>query len=247
MGTTEIYCEDCFETFRRLEVSSIDLVLTDPPYGTTDCRWDSIIPLDEMWEELRRITKPEAAIVFTSAQPFTTKLIASNFDEFKYCWVWYKNRATDFVNAKNKPMRTHEDIVVFSRGKTANGSKLRMNYFPQGLIHSPRVNKKTANKFGRTIRDGEWHKEEVVSEFTGYPKSVLKFDCEMRTVHPTQKPVALMEYLIATYSKEGDKVLDFAMGSGTTGVAALKLGRNFIGCDFDEEHFETARNRIRLP
>lgn len=244
MGTAEIYQEDCFETFKRLEDNSIDLVLCDPPYGTTDCRWDSIIPLEPMWVELRRITKPEAAIVFTSAQPFTTKLISSNFDEFKYCWVWLKNRATDFVNAKNKPMRSHEDVVVFSRGKTANGSKNRMNYFPQGLTYVGKMSKKTKNQFGKTIRDGVWHKDEFFTSHTGYPKSVLKFDCEMRTVHPTQKPVALMEYLIQTYSKDGDRVLDFAMGSGTTGVAAINTGRKFVGCDFDPEHFETAKERI---
>ena len=251
--------EDCFATFARIPDGKVDLVVCDPPYGVVECAWDSIIPLDRMWSEIRRVLKPLGACVLTATQPFTTKLITSNPDWFKYSWVWIKNKPTDFPNAKNKPMRRHEDVLIFSEGTTANCSPRRMPYYPQGLVptNSAKVlnGKRTFKKQGGGGCLGERpsHRE-YVKEFEGYPDTVLVCKCVASPVHPTQKPVELMEYLIRTYSQPGEIVLDFTMGSGTTGVAAGRSGRRFIGCDADTEHgyFKIAKQRIeaayrRLP
>jgi site-specific DNA-methyltransferase (adenine-specific) len=197
-----------------------------------------------LWAHYRRVIKPLGAIVLTSAQPFTTVLIASNMPMFKYCWVWEKTKAADFVNAKNKPMRNHEDVCVFSLGTTANGSERRMVYNPQGLVPQRKLVKAGESKFGNIAGHRPSHKSEYVSEYTNYPMSVLCFPNEGDTVHPTQKPVALMEYLIRTYTNEGETVLDNTMGSGTTGVAAVRCGRKFIGIERDPNYFEIAKGRI---
>jgi len=237
---------DCLERMKEIADGSVDMVLTDPPYGTTACKWDSIIPLEPMWEHLKRIIKPNGAIVMTASQPFTTTLIASNMKMFKYCWVWEKSRVTGFANAKKQPLRCIEDIVIFySKPPTYN---------PQGLT---RINKKVKNGKsvgGNTLRvdvDESANKgslrtagSEYIQEFTGYPKQTLKIKSVNKTIHPTQKPVALMEYLIKTYTNEGEMVLDFTMGSGTTGVAAKNLNRSFIGIELDEEYFKIAQERI---
>jgi site-specific DNA-methyltransferase (adenine-specific) len=214
---------------------SIDLVLTDPPYQVTACKWDSIIPLEPMWKELKRITKDSAFSVFTSSQPFTTTLISSNIDDFKYCWVWEKNRATNFPNAKRRPLTAHEDIVVFTKGS--------IWYNPQKTTgHTPTNSAKGATQGqiynGNTVRNYEG------GDTTRYPRTVIRFDCE-RGFHPTQKPVTLMEYLIKTYSNEGDVVLDFTMGSSTTAIAALNTNRSFIGIEKDENYFNIGVNRVK--
>ena len=241
---------DCLELMKEIESGSVDMVLADPPYGTTACKWDSIIPLEPMWEQLKRIIKPNGAIVMTASQPFTTTLIASNMKMFKYCWVWEKSRALGFTNAKNKPLNKHEDITVFSYGTTANKSKKKMIYNPQGLIEVNKVvnGKKDCDadraagghKFARKS-----HTSKHIQTHTNYPHQIIKFKSASKTVHPTQKPVALMEYLIKTYTNEGETVLDFTMGSGTTGVAAKKTGRNFIGIELDQGYFDIARKRIQ--
>lgn len=236
-----LYNEDCFETFKRLKDKSIDLVLCDPPYGTTQCKWDSIIPLEPMWEALKRVAKPNAAMVFTATQPFTSWLIVSNIQEFKYDCVWDKvNRRSGFLNAKKQPLRVTESILVFySKQPTYN---------PQWIEGEPY---KKTNGPRSKIYGGKQVKIETVSDGKRYPQNLLHLKGnEMGMVgrlHPTQKPVALMEYLIKTYTHEGDLVLDFAMGSGTTGVACGNLNRRFIGCDNDTEHgyFEIAKQRIR--
>lgn len=237
---------DCLERMKEIADGSVDMVLTDPPYGTTACAWDSIIPLDQMWAALKRITKKNGAVVMTASQPFTSVLVSSNLRDFKYCWVWEKNKITGFANAKRQPLRNYEDVVVF--GKTA------VFYAPQGLkkINLTRKNSKTQG--GGTLRNdveedtgrGSLRSagKEYTQEFTGYPRQVIKFDCETKTVHPTQKPVALMEYLIKTYTNPGETVLDFTMGSGTTGVAAMNLGRRFIGIERDDKYFAIAKERI---
>lgn len=243
----ELIHGDCLEKMKNIPDGSIDLVLTDPPYGTTACKWDSIIPLEPMWEQLKRIIKKNGAIVMTAAQPFTTTLIASNIEMFKYCWVWEKTRAVGFVNAKLKPMNKHEDITIFSTGKTSNGNKNNMLYNPQELL---KVNKKVKGRKGTsTDSDGNGYGrpsmlEEYTQEYTNYPTSILRISSEGKTIHPTQKPVALMEYLIKTYTNENDTVLDFAMGSGTTGVACKNLNRKFIGIELDEKYFKIAQDRI---
>lgn len=241
---------DCLQLMRGLPDASVDLILCDPPYGTTACKWDSVIPFEPLWEQYRRIAKPNAAIVLTASQPFTTALIASNLPMFKYCWVWEKSRASGFAQAKNKPLQAHEDICVFSEGVTvhASQSKNRMPYIPQGLIDLNREMKNSATHMGAgsdsAFSGRRNRKETYVQTATGYPRSVLRIGSESGTVHPTQKPVALMEYLIRTYTNEGGVVMDNCMGSGTTGVACMNTGRHFIGFEKDPVYFETARARV---
>jgi site-specific DNA-methyltransferase (adenine-specific) len=233
---------DCIDLMRSLPDASVDLVLADLPYGTTACKWDSVIPFAEMWAEYSRIAKPDAAIVLTASQPFTTALIASNLEMFKYCWVWRKSSGSGFLNAKNAPIKMHEDIVVFSKGTTANRSPRRMRYNPQGLKEYDRTRKQPAlcDSVGtRPSRSAEY-KQTV----TGYPSTILEFPHDWGKLHPTQKPVGLMEYLVQTYTNEGDTVLDNCMGSGTTGVACVNTGRRFIGMELDQAYFAVAQQRI---
>jgi site-specific DNA-methyltransferase (adenine-specific) len=242
---------DCLERMSEIADRSIDLVLADPPYGTTACKWDSIIPLEPMWDHLKRAAKQNAAIVMTASQPFTSALVMSNVDWFKYTWVWMKNRATGHVHAKNKPMKQHEDVCVFSGGTTIHEGQSvnRMPYYPQGLTELAKGTKRRTRKDAgdnAVMAARKSHKETECSH-SGYPISVIDFAVDVNNgvrVHPTQKPVALMEYLIKTYTNEGDTVLDFTMGSGTTGVAARKCGRRFIGIEKDPEYFQIASSRI---
>ena len=210
------------------------MVLADPPYGTTACKWDSIIPLEPMWEQLKRIIKPNGAIVMTASQPFTTKLISSNMRMFKYCWVWEKSRFANQMLAKKQPLKIHEDVIVFSVGSPV--------YYPQGIIE---CNKTT--KQGSMVTDnngGGRRKTEYLQTHTNYPKTIQRFSSEGKTVHSTQKPVALMEDLIKTYTNEGETVMDFTCGSGTTGVACANTGRKFIGIELDLGYFNIALDRI---
>lgn len=233
---------DCLERMKEIPDGSVDMVLTDPPYGTTACKWDSIIPLEPMWEQLKRVIKSNGAIVMTASQPFTSVLGFSNLSNLKYAWIWEKTRATGHLNAKKMPMKNYEDVLVFYSKQP--------EYNPQGRIYSPRT---VANSKSDSLRDknnttstvsGGVRFEEYNQEFTNYPRTVLEIPSEGKTVHPTQKPVALMEYLIKTYTNEGETVLDFTMGSGTTGVACANLNRNFVGIEKDEKYFEIALNRI---
>ena len=220
---------DCLERMKEIPDGSVDMVLTDPPYGTTACKWDSIIPLEPMWEQLRRVIKPTGAIVMTASQPFTTTLIASNMKMFKYCWVWEKSKPTGFLNAKKQPLRQTEDICVFY-GKQST-------YNPQGTSATRKVVSRTnRGNYGSCSKT-------TIQEVTGYPRNMIRF-ASFDGQHPTQKPVALMEYLIKTYTNEGEVVLDFTMGSGTTGVACVNTNRNFIGIELDENYYSIATNRI---
>lgn len=241
---------DCLEMMKDIPDGSVDLVLTDPPYGTTACKWDAVIPFEPMWVQLRRVIKPNGAIVLTASQPFTTALIASNYEMFKYCWVWEKSKGSNFTHAKNMPIKFHEDVCVFSNapiGHVVQLGERRMKYNPQDLV---RVDKKWSRPKKYDTEHGlvrDSHKLERVIEFENYPTSIVKFgnsDNRERGLHPTQKPVALMEYMIKTYTNEGDTVLDFTMGSGTTGVACKNLNRKFIGIEKDDKYFEIARERI---
>lgn len=234
---------DCLELMKDIPDNSVDLILCDLPYGTTACKWDSVIDFNALWSAYKRIAKDRSAIVLTASQPFTSALVMSNIEMFKYAWVWEKSRPTDFPNANNKPMKKHEDILVFSKGTTANGSDRKMPYFPQGLIESNRKVKRTSRGGFQGERPNQV--DEYVSKHTNFPNTILKVPSEGKTVHPTQKPVALMEYLIRTYTSEGATVLDNCMGSGTTGVACVNTGRNFIGIEKEREYFKIARRRIR--
>jgi len=232
----ELIQGDCLEEMAKLESKSIDMVMTDPPYGTTACKWDSIIPLEPMWEQLKRLIRPNGAIVMTASQPFTSVLTCSNIEMFSYEWIWVKSKITGVLNAKKMPVRKHESILVFSDNK-ATGV-----YNAQGLIacdikRKDKV-KHSSDNYGK--RGGV----EYTQKYTNWPRDVLEIKSEGKTVHPTQKPVALMEYLIKTYTNEGDTVLDFTMGSGTTGVACKNLNRSFIGIEKDDEYFKIAKNRI---
>lgn len=238
---------NCLEMMRDIPDGSVDMVLTDPPYGTTVCKWDSVIPFEPMWEQLKRVTKKNGAIVMTAAQPFTSALIMSNAEMFKYCWVWAKNAPAGFAQAKNKPMSKHEDVAVFSLAKTGhvNQCKNRMVYNPQGVIPFGKEMKNSKSYKGSAFEARKNARSSYVQEFTGYPDSVINIPVERSGIHPTQKPVALMEYLIKTYTNEGETVLDFTMGSGTTGVAAKNLDRSFIGIELDENYFNIAKDRIQ--
>lgn len=229
---------DCLEKMREIPDGSVDLVLTDPPYGTTACKWDTVIPFEPMWEQLKRVTKKNGAIVLFGSQPFTSALVMSNVKMFKYEWVWEKSKATGFLNAKLRPLVAHENIMVFSRGTPP--------YYPQ------KTSGKWYNKGTRKAQTaddvyGTFLQVEVKSNGDRYPRSVVYFktsESEGKTFHKTQKPVALMEYLIKTYTNEKETVLDFTMGSGTTGIACRNLNRNFIGIELDERYYEIAKKRI---
>ena len=220
---------DCLERMKEIPYGSVDMVLADPPYGTTACKWDSIIPLEPMWEQLKRVIKPNGAIVLFGAEPFSSALRVSNIKQYKYDWVWEKSKPTGHLNAKKQPLRQVELISVFY--------KKQCTYLPQGTSPTNKI-------VSRTNRGnyGECSKT-TKQTVTGYPRNIIKF-ASVDGVHPTQKPVALMEYLIKTYSNEGETVLDFAMGSGTTGVACQNLDRDFIGIELDEGYFDIARKRI---
>ena len=232
---------DCLERMKEIESGSIDLILTDPPYGTTACKWDSIISFGPMWEQLKRIIKPNGAIVMTASQPFTSALILSNVDMFKYCLVWKKSKVSHFAQAPYRFLTEHEDVVVFSLGGTSKNAKNRMKYNPQGLIDCEIVCK---GKSHSDHRPSAVTQHDYIQTKTGYPRSIIEFNSELGKLHPTQKPVSLMEYLIKTYTNEGETVLDFTMGSGTTGVACKNLNRKFIGIEMDDKYFEIGKNRI---
>ena len=244
MSEITLYKGDCLEEMKKIPDGSIDMILCDLPYETTNCSWDSIIPFEPLWEHYKRIIKVNGAIVLTASQPFTTKLISSNYEMFKYCWVWDKKRVGGFVSAKLRPLKLYEDICVFSFGKTANCNDNNMCYYPQGLKRINKISNSSSDNsdtgYARPSTTGKY-----VQEYTNYPNQLLTFPLDRSSVHPTQKPVALMEYLIRTYTNEGEIVLDNTMGSGTTGVACVNTNRNFIGIEQDDKYFEIASNRIQ--
>jgi len=237
---------DCLELMKDIPDKSIDMILCDLPYGTTACKWDTVIPFEPLWGQYKRIIKDNGAIVLTASQPFTSALVMSNVKMFKYEWYWVKNRITGFANAKKQPLRNIEDILVFYNNHST--------YNPQGIVRIDKVCKNGKSVGGESLRTnikesankGSLRTEgkTYIQEFTGYPRQALTDIPEEKKLHPTQKPVALMEYLIKTYTNEGDTVLDNCMGSGTTGVACKNLNRNFIGMEMDDKYFEIASNRI---
>ena len=234
----KIICGDCLDVMPTLADGSVGMVLADVPYGTTACKWDSIIPIEPMWEQLKRVIKPNGAIVMTASQPFTTTLIASNMKMFKYCWYWQKDRASNHLNAKKQPMRNIEEVVVFN-------SRQYRPIMENWGEPSHSVGKKKGKVNTGTTTGDFIAAEGNTTDNIKYPRTLLYFPIPHPRIHPTQKPVALMEYLIKTYTNEGETVLDFTMGSGTTGVACVNLGRNFIGIEMDAEYFRSAENRIK--
>lgn len=240
MSNVTLIQGDCLEKMKEIPDGCIDLVLTDPPYGTTACKWDTCIPFEPMWEQLKRITKKNGAIVLFGSQPFTSVLVMSNPKMFKYEWVWDKVLSTGHLNAKRMPMKQTESITVFYDGVCTYNPVLTKR--PEGK----RTNKGTGKVEG--LGDSAYGVRKSSSGEYEYrqPTTLLTISNADRTnrLHPTQKPVALMEYLIKTYTNEGETVLDFTMGSGTTGVACKNLNRNFIGIELDENYFKIAESRI---
>lgn len=245
--TSNLYHGDCIEIMQTLigQGIKVDVIITDHPYGTTSCKWDTIIPFEPMWDCLKKLIKDNGAICLFGAEPFSSKLRLSNLEMFKYDWYWNKKHNSGYVNAKLKPMSCMEIISVFSKGKTSNGNKNNMVYNPQGLIPFNKITrrgnqKNKENTFWRpSIQDNS-----NFQEYTNYPRNYIEFSYQTKAVHPTQKPVDLMEYLIKTYTNENETVLDFTMGSGTTGVACKNLNRNFIGIELEEKYFNIAKERI---
>jgi site-specific DNA-methyltransferase (adenine-specific) len=246
LGNIKLYNGDCLEVMQDIPDKSIDAIICDLPYGTTACKWDVIIPFEPLWAQYERIIKDNGAIVLFGSQPFTSALIMSNTKIYKYNWHWNKVKPSSFFNAKNSPMKKIEDICVFSFGAIANGSKNKMKYNPQGLIECgkmrPPKNDSVPNQ--STIGKRPSRANAYKQEFTNYPTNLIEFSFEQKPIHPTQKPISLMDYLILTYSNENDTILDNTMGSGTTGVACVNTNRNFIGIEMDEKYFEIAEKRI---
>ena len=228
---TELYHGDCLEVMAGLPDGSVDMILCDLPYGTTACKWDTVIPFEPLWAQYRRIAKRNAAIVLTASQPFTSALGASNLEDLRYSWVWQKENATGHLNAKRMPMKLTEDVLVFYAEQPT--------YNPQGT----RPCNKVVRKGGNGLCYGA-SGNELLQTVENYPRNIIIEARDPSKVHPTQKPVALMEYLIRTYTNSGETVLDNTMGSGTTGVACMNTGRRFIGIERDETYFNIARSRI---
>lgn len=266
----ELYLGDCLVEMNKIKEHSVDLILCDLPYGTTDrsgidkkgnnrvLNWDTVIPLDLLWEHYTRILKPSGCVVLTADQPFTSQLVISNLDWFKYEWIWKKKKTTGFLHANARPMKETEDILVFSPLGASGCSKKankNMTYNPQGLIEKNVKKKNNAKRLGKFLHQPEHmgagnkllHETEYEQKYTNYPSEILEFGLDKNSQHPTQKPVALMEYLIKTYTNSGETVMDNCMGSGSTGVAAINCDRHFIGIEKEEKYFKIAQDRINNP
>ena len=262
-GNYNIYSEDCIEGMKKLDDQSVDFILTDLPYGIMSYKADKKIDLSAMWEQFKRILKPRCVVALFANTRFTIELAMSNWEWYKYKYVWIKNFSTNFVNAKNFPMRLYEEILIFSGGVPVHEgqSDNKMRYYPQGLkpateskVHGGSTiclsshihNKNAKKKFGTTIHTSPSNVKEYTQQFTGYPTDVLCFDAPYNNnrFHPNQKPVPLLEYLIKTYSSEGDLVLDATMGSASTGVACINTNRDFAGYETNPEYYEAAKKRM---
>ena len=231
---------DCLEIMKTIESGSIDAIITDPPYGTTACKWDSVIDFDLMWQQLNRIIKPNGAIVLFGSQPFTSALIMSNPKGFKYEWIWQKTKGSNFQTLKHQPWKMHENILVFNAKGVYNPQKYTVS--EDKIDKRKNVNDPLTNKDGVY---GKLNRTRKKDDGTRYPNSIQTVkNPNNNSLHPTQKPVALMEYLIKTYTNENETVLDFTMGSGSTGVACKNTNRNFIGIEQDENYFDIAKKRI---
>ena len=244
--TAKLLHGDCLELMADIPSGSVDMILCDLPYGTTACKWDTVIPFEQLWAQYKRIAKPNAAIVLTASQPFTTALISSNMKDFRYCWVWDKRVSTGFAFAKHQPMRAYEDICVFGRPNGTYNPQMIQRTIDElkRLAHKPILSASGEHYEGMAIRS-----RTRTTNIFKHPNNVLRINGVVgrsgeKVAHPTQKPVALMEYLIRTYTNEGETVMDNCMGSGTTGLACINTGRNFIGIEKDAAYFEIARQRI---
>ena len=242
MNEIDLHNGDCLEVMKSIKDKSIDAIITDPPYGTTACKWDSVIPFEPMWKQLKRIIKDNGAIVLFGSEPFSSALRMSSIKNYKYDWIWQKDISTGFTMAKTSPMKLHENIIIFSNGKLTYNSK--GNY----LKFNPQKTKRYKPIKGYAIKSNFLNettfdkKERIYTNKN--PVSIIKYKKVKNGKHTSQKPVPLMEYLIKTYTNENEIVLDFTMGSGTTGIACCNTNRNFIGIELDKEYFNIAKKRI---
>ena len=237
MSDHKLILGDCLDELPKIFDKNIDLVLTDPPYGTTACKWDSVIPFEPMWNQLKRVIKDNGCIALFGSEPFSSNLRMSNIKHFKYDWIWQKEQGTGFGNAKKQPLRNLEIISIFYKNQCL--------YNPQKSKGKPyKTKSKSGNHKGSVYEDGGLNSIITVNEGNRFPLQLLKFNRDKNKIHPTQKPVALLEYLIKTYTNENNTVLDFTMGSGSTGVACKNLNRNFIGIEKDENYYNIAKQRI---
>lgn len=237
---------DCLELMKNISDKSVDMILCDLPYGTSACKWDTVIPFEPLWKAYERIIKDGGAIVLFGSEPFSSLLRMSNLDLYKYDWVWEKPSGANFLNFKYQPAKVHENIMIFGKKATSYSKNGNMTYNPQmeeGTPYKQQSGKQRNDYANSTVRTPI---KQVVTENNGtrYPRSIQKFSLDKEKFHQTQKPVALLEYLIKTYSNEGDVVLDNCMGSGSTGVACVNTNRNFIGIELDKGYFEIAKSRI---
>jgi site-specific DNA-methyltransferase (adenine-specific) len=243
----QLFHGDCLVEMDKIPDKSVDLILCDLPFETTPCKWDVLIPFDALWKQYWRVLKQNGVIVLFGFQPFTSKLISSQIESFKYCWIWNKAKASNFFCAKLQPLNNTEDICVFSKGGCNIMSKQPMRYFPQGVVAT---NEKIINRKGLGGLMGKEHQvnlaagSDYIRTVTNYPFKTLSFTRDRKIVHPCQKPIALLEYLINTYTLEGEMVLDNCMGGGSAGIAALNTKRDFIGIEKDNKYFEIAQKRI---
>ena len=240
MSKVQLMLGDCLERMKEIPDGSISMILADPPYGTTACKWDSIIDLPLMWEQLKRIIKPNGAIVMTASQPFTSVLTCSNLKMFKYSMVWEKSQSTGFLNAWKMPLRAHEDLLVFYKKSPTYNPELKNK--PAANIRPITSQTKESDCYG-SYKLGKENRRCPADK--SMPKSVVKFNNSQDRLHPTGKPVSLMEYLIKTYTNEGETVLDFTAGSFTTGVACVNINRKFIGIEMNEGYFDIGVGRIK--
>ena len=240
----KLYSGDCLELMKNIPDKSVDMILTDLPYGTSACKWDSIIPFDRLWKQYERVTKDSGAIVLFGNQPFTSKLILSNLKLYKYNWIWVKDNATNFLNKKYQPGKISEDICVFGKMATSYSKKGNMIYNPQITDGKPYKTTNNVERRTNAVIRSTITNVETVNDGTRLPNNILYFKRDKDKIHPTQKPVALLEYLIQTYTNSGATVLDSCMGSGSTGVACINTNRNFIGIELNQEYFESAQKRI---
>lgn len=230
---------DCLELMKDIPDGSIDMVLCDLPYGKTVCKWDSIIPFEPLWEQYKRIIKRNGAIVLFGSEPFSSELRHSNLQMYKYDWIWEKPQGVNFAQCNHMPMSVYETISVFGYFGLSKNAKIQPVYHPQEIIEINKPKKAKTFSEHRPTSNNKNH----MQQYSNYPRQIIKFKAA-RGLHPTQKPVELLEYLIKTYTKEGETVLDNCMGSGSTGIACKNTNRNFIGMELDENYFNIAKDRI---
>ncbi|MBR4315990.1 MAG: site-specific DNA-methyltransferase [Alphaproteobacteria bacterium] len=235
-----LYHGDCLEIMPQLDIK-FDCCITDPPYGTTACKWDSVIPFEPMWDNLKRLVKSSGAICLFGSEPFSSYLRISNIEMFKYDWIWNKKTGLGFLDSKFRPLKSHEIISIFSKGGCSNGSNPAMNYFPQDLI---KTTKQNSNSKSNILNSEPTQRKNLNTEYTNYPKTIISYS-RVSGLHPTQKPVPLIEYLIKTYTNENDIVLDFTSGSGTTGVAAMETSRKCVLIEKEEKYCEITIKRLQ--